>query len=122
MMCKRGDIYYVNFGDNNNSFKQSGVRPAVVVSNNKANTNSPVITVVPLTARTWKKKYLPTHVQISLKHSSGLDKPSMALAEQVETLDKVCLGEKIGEITDTLIMDAITVALQIQIGVYDEYN
>lgn len=121
-MCKRGDIYFVNFGENHNSYKQSGVRPAVIVSNNKANTNSPVITVVPLTARVWKKKYLPTHVQIPLKKSSGLDKPSMVLAEQVETLDKVCLGERIGEITDNLIMDAITVALQIQIGAYAEYN
>lgn len=121
-MCKRGDIYFVNFGENRSSYKQSGIRPAVVVSNNKANQNSPVITVVPLTARIWKKKYLPTHVQIPLKRSSGLDKPSMALAEQVETLDKECLGEKIGEITDNLIMDAVTVALQIQIGAYEEYN
>lgn len=121
-MCKRGDIYFVDFGENHNSHKQSGIRPAVVVSNNKANTNSPVITVVPLSARVWKKKYLPTHVLIPLKKSSGLDKPSMALAEQVETLDKLYLGEKIGEITDNLIMDAITVALQIQIGAYAEYN
>lgn len=121
-MCKRGDIYFVNFGENRSSYKQSGIRPAVVVSNNKANQKSPVITVVPLTARIWKKKYLPTHVQIPLKRSSGLDKPSMALAEQVETLDKECLGEKIGEIKDNLIMDAVTVELQIQIGAYEEYN
>ena len=46
----------------------------------------------------------------------------MVLAEQVETLDKKCLGEKIGEITSELIMDKITVALQIQIGVFREYN
>lgn len=46
----------------------------------------------------------------------------MALAEQVETLDKTKLGEKIGKITDSILMDAITVALQIQIGVYEEYN
>lgn len=121
-MCKRGDIYFVDFGENHNSYKQSGIRPAVIVSNNKANTSSPVITVVPFTARVWKKKYLPTHVQIPLKKSSGLNKPSMALAEQVETLDKKYLGERIGEISDNLIMDAITVALQIQIGAYDEYN
>ena len=40
--------------------KQGGVRPALVVSNNKANKHSPVVTVVPLSARVWKKKYLPT--------------------------------------------------------------
>lgn len=118
-MCKRGDIYYVDFGENHDSNKQSGIRPAVIVSNNKANINSPIVTVIPLTARVWKKKHLPTHVQI---RGGGLDKPSMALAEQVETLDKKRLGGKIGEITDELTMTAVTVALQIQIGVYDEYN
>ena len=78
-MCKRGDIYYVDFGEKDGS-KQGGVRPALVVSNNKANKHSPVVTVVPLSARVWKKKYLPTHVQIP--KGSGLNKPSMALAEQ----------------------------------------
>lgn len=62
-MCKRGDIYYVDFGEKAGS-EQGGVRPALVVSNNKANKHSPVVTVIPLSARVWKKKYLPTHVQI----------------------------------------------------------
>ena len=53
-MCKRGDIYYVDFGEKDGS-KQGGVRPALVVSNNKANKHSPVVTVVPLSARVWKK-------------------------------------------------------------------
>lgn len=121
-MCMRGDIFFVDFGDHGNSHKQSGIHPAVIVSNNRNNRNSPVVTVVPLSARVWKKKYLPTHVQIPLSKSVGLDKPSMALAEQVETLDKAKMGEKIGKITDSVLMDAITVALQIQIGVYEEYN
>lgn len=121
-MCKRGDIYSVDFGNNHDSHKQSGVRPAIVVSNNKANVNSPVITVVPLSARVWKRRHLPTHVFIPLRKESGLDKPSMALAEQVETLDKRCLGEKLGEISDEVIMEQLTVALQIQIGAYSEYN
>lgn len=118
-MCKRGDIYYVDFGEKDGS-KQGGVRPALVVSNNKANKHSPVVTVVPLSAWVWKKKYLPTHVQIP--KGSGLNKPSMALAEQVETLDKTRLGERIGEVLDDMVMEQITVALQIQIGAYAEYN
>lgn len=61
-------------------------------------------------------------MQIPLGKGVGLDKPSMVLAEQVETLDKARLGEKIGEVLDVLLMEQITVALQIQIGVYDEYN
>ena len=87
-MCKRGDIYYADFGVKNGSCEQSGIRPAVVVSNNKANANSPVITVVPLTTKIWKKPYLPTHVQIPFSVTTGLHRKSMALAEQVETIDK----------------------------------
>jgi len=121
-MCKRGVIYFVVFFYNHNSHKQSGLRPAIIVSNNKANANAPVITVVPLSARVWKRRYLPTHVFIPLKKGSGLDKPSMALAEQVETLDKRCLGDKIGEVVDEKVMEKLTVALQIQIGAYSEYN
>lgn len=121
-MCRRGEIYNVDFGCNENSFKQCGIRPALIVSNNRANKNAPVVTVVPLTTRVWKKKYLPTHVQIPLEASVGLSKPSMALAEQVETLDKIYIMEKLGEVLDELVMEQITIALQIQIGAYAEYN
>lgn len=119
---KRGDIYFVDFGNHQDSHKQSGTRPAIVVSNNKANANSPVVTVVPLSARVWKRRYLPTHVFIPIKKGIGLTRPSMALAEQVETLDKKCLKNKIGEIVDDMLMEQLTVALQIQIGAYSEYN
>lgn len=87
-MCKRGDVYYVDFGHNIESCKQSGIRPAVIVSNNRANVYSPVITVVPLTSRIHKKRSLPTHVYIPRGCGTGLPKSSMALAEQVETIDK----------------------------------
>lgn len=121
-MCRRGDIYYADFGTKKGSCEQGGIRPAIVVSNNKANANAPVITVVPLTTKIWKKPYLPTHVQIPHSAANGLHKKSMALAEQVETIDKKKLQDKIGEITDALLMDQITIALQIQIGAYAEYN
>ena len=121
-MCKRGEIYNVDFGYSTDSHKQSGIRPAVIVSNNKANTNAPVVTIVPLTARVWKKKNLPTHVLILPDADTGLKKPSMALAEQVGTLDKNRLGERVGEIRDEDVMDRLTVALQIHIGAYKEYN
>ena len=119
-MCKRGDIYYVDFGQNIDSNKQCGIRPAVIVSNNRANEHSPVITVVPLTSRTYKKRSLPTHVFIPKRCS--LEKNSLALAEQVEAIDKKNLREKRGQITDTAIMERITQAIQIQIGVDDRYN
>lgn len=119
-MCVRGDIYLVNFGRNKNTYKQNGVRPALVVSNNRANKNSPVVTVVPLTSKVWKKPFLPTHVTIP--SGVGLSKPSMALAEQVEAIDKELLVNKMGHVYDDLIMEQVTVALQIQIGAYNEYN
>ena len=86
-MCKRGDVYFADLGENIGSCKQGGFRPVLVVSNNRANEHSPVITIVPLTARVYKKRQLPTHVFIP-RWSAGLNKHSMALAEQVETIDK----------------------------------
>lgn len=121
-MCMRGDIYYIDFGAAGNTHKQRGVRPAVIVSNNKNNGSSPVITAVPLTSKIKKKRHQPTHVQIEKRYGKGLKQKSMALAEQLETVDKSSLRDKIGEITNDVVMEAITVAVMVQIGAYDEYN
>ena len=121
-MCKRGDIYFVDFGKNIDTRKQCGIRPVVVVSNNKANEHSPVITVVPLTSKIHKKRFLPTHVYIPVSAGCGLRCGSLALAEQVEAIDKDRLLDKKGYIASDIIMEKITRAIQIQIGVYEEYN
>lgn len=121
-MCKRGDVYFVDFGHNINSCKQSGIRPAIVVSNNKANEHSPVVTVVPLTSRTSKKRALPTHVLITPDAGLGIYRTSIALAEQVETIDKDKLRDYKGCISNIGVMLQITKALQIQIGAFEEYN
>lgn len=117
---KRGDIYCVDFGAADRTHKQKGIRPAVIISNNKNNDSSPVVTVVPLTSR--RKRPLPTHVPIRRDYNNGLTKTSVALAEQIETMDKTRLKRRIGEITDDVILEAITVAVMVQVGVYDEYN
>jgi mRNA interferase MazF len=85
-------------------------------------TGKKAATVVPLTGNIHKRPEMPTHVQIPLSGCVGLKRPSMALAEQVDTVDKVKIKDKIGEIHDNLLMEQITVALQIQIGVFEEYN
>ncbi|SHJ09892.1 type II toxin-antitoxin system PemK/MazF family toxin [Propionispora hippei] len=121
-MCKRGDIYFVDFGKNIDTRKQCGIRPVVVVSNNKANAYSPVITVVPLTSKIHKKRFLPTHVYIPVSAGCGMRRGSLALAEQVEAIDKDRLLEKKGYIASDVIMGKITKAIQIQIGAYEEYN
>jgi mRNA interferase MazF len=87
MKVERGDIIIYDFGNHMGSSVQEGIRPAVVVSNDKANRNSPVITVVPLSCRIHKKRYLPTHVFIPCESAEGLQRHSMALAEQVTSID-----------------------------------
>lgn len=114
-MCMRGDVYYVDFGRNVGS-KQGGIRPALIVSNDKANVHSPVITVIPLTARIEKKRFLPTHVLIPRNSGSGLNKNSLAMAEQVESIDKSFLLSYKGHISDQALMRQVTKALKIQIG------
>ena len=121
-MCRRGDVYFVDFGKDTDTRKQSGIRPAVVVSNNMANLYSPVITVVPLTSKIHKKRFLPTHVFIPATAGCGLNCGSVALAEQVEAIDKERLIEKKGSIISAEIMGEITRAIQIQVGVFEEYN
>ena len=117
-MCKRGDIYLADCGrGDNDSSLQRGVRPVLVVSNDKANTYSPVVTVVPLTSRTRKKRSLPTHVLIPRAKGYGLTRPSVALAEQVTAIDKDRLTKLWGHVTDQGLMARVTAALLIQIGV-----
>lgn len=109
-----GDIYYVDFGYYVGS-RQGSIRPALIVSNGKANAHSPVITVVPLTAKIWKKRFLPTHVLIPKSSSSGLNKSGFAMAEQAESLDKSFLLDYKRHICDRALMQQITQTLKIQI-------
>ena len=76
MTIRRGDILWADLGMFPTTSVQGGVRPVIVVSNNKANTYSSVITVVPLTSRIYKKRYLPTHVFISKYDMTGIRKGS----------------------------------------------
>jgi len=78
--------------------------------------------VVPLTSKVHKKRFLPTHVYIPASAGFGLSCGSLALAEQVEAIDKDRLLEKKGSIMNSEIMGKITKAIQIQIGVFEEYN
>lgn len=93
MTIRRGDILWAELGMFPTTSVQGGVRPVIVVSNNKANTYSSVITVVPLTSRIYKKRYLPTHVFISKYDMTGIRKGSLALAEQVMSISTKCIIE-----------------------------
>lgn len=82
---RRGDIYYVQFGNTSTGSEQHGDRPAVIIQNDVGNTYAPTLIVVPLTSNTEKKVTQPTHC---LLENEGLSMSSMALAEQIFTIDK----------------------------------
>lgn len=114
MIIKRGQIWIANLNilKNKNSIQQ-GIRPIVIVSNEKCNIHSSVITVVPLTTKN-KNSYLPTHVTIP--KYLGLKSKSVALTEQIMSLDVQQLIKPVGQCSDD-IMDKIENALLIQIDI-----
>ncbi len=85
MKIKRGGIIIADLGQHETSI-QPGIRPCVVMSNDMANRHSPVITVVPLTSKIHKKEYLPTHVFLNGYKSTGLERRSLALCEQITSV------------------------------------
>ena len=119
MKIRRGDILWADLGMFPTTSVQGGVRPVIVVSNNKANTYSSVITVVPLTSRIYKKRYLPTHVFISKYDMTGIRKGSLALAEQVMSISTKCIIEKCGRVNKWS-LDRVLKAVRIQMGMEEK--
>ncbi len=121
MKIRRGDILYADLGIQYQGSMQGGMRPVVVVSNNRANKHSTVITVVPLSSKIYKKQNLPTHVFVSAYRSEGLEQHSIALCEQVTALNYDRIVENMGKV-DEETLARITEAVQVQVGVFDKYN
>lgn len=121
MKIRRGDIVYADLGIQYQGSMQGGMRPVVVISNNRANRYSTVLTVVPLSTRIYKKQNLPTHVFISAYKAEGLEQHSIALCEQVTALNYEQIIEYMGKV-DEVTLEKLTEAVQVQIGVYDIYN
>ena len=94
---------------------QTGLRPCVIVSNNKANRFSPNIIAIPLTRRT--KKPMPTHHKILPSITNGLKVESTALAEQILTVSKDCIKKVIG-ILDEQHLEKINEILKQSIGLF----
>ena len=97
MEVYRGDIFYGRIPKEDGSV-QGGTRPVVVLQNDIGNKYSPTVIVAAITSQINKAK-LPTHVEIS-SEEYGLNRDSVVLLEQVRTLDKKRLKEKIGHMTD----------------------
>ena len=111
---RRGDLYLANLGVPVGS-KQGGVRPVVVLQNDVGNYYAPTITIAPLTSKIEKKRKQPTH--FFLRKAKGLAKPSMVLAEQIDTCDKVCVIRYLGRVSKGQ-MRGIDEAVRIQLGYY----
>ncbi|NMB35952.1 MAG: type II toxin-antitoxin system PemK/MazF family toxin [Firmicutes bacterium] len=115
MEVKRGFIFYADLSPVVGS-EQGGFRPVLIVQNNVGNKYSPTVIVAAITSHIEKAK-LPTHVELSAeKH--GLEKDSVILLEQIRTIDKLRLQQKITEM-DEKIMSAVDEALRISLGLID---
>ncbi len=109
MNIKRGDIYYADLSPVVGS-EQGGVRPVLIVQNDVGNRFSPTVIAAAITSRQAKAN-LPTHIAIGA-NDSGLSKDSVVLLEQVRTIDKQRLKERMGCI-DEGSMDKINEAISI---------
>ena len=115
MIVKRGDVFYADLSPVVGS-EQGGVRPVLVIQNDIGNRFSPTVIIAAITAQIQKAK-LPTHVEIDAK-SHGMEKDSVILLEQIRTIDKQRLTDKITHLEEET-MRKVDEALQISVGLID---
>ena len=114
-VVKRGDIYYADLSPVVGS-EQGGLRPVLIIQNDIGNRYSPTVIAAAITSR-MSKTHLPTHIDI-YADKVGLAKDSVILLEQVRTLDKRRLKEKMGHL-DPAMMDQVNTAIAISFGLGD---
>lgn len=112
---KRGDIFYADLSPVVGS-EQGGVRPVLIVQNDVGNRYSPTVIAAAITSQRFKTK-LPTHISVNAD-SCGLSKDSVVLLEQIRTLDKQRLRERMGNLQDSD-MNRIDNALSVSMGLND---
>ena len=112
MIVKRGDIYYADLSPVIGS-EQGGIRPVLIIQNDVGNKYSPTVIAAAITSRINKAK-MPTHIELSAAEY-GLNKDSVVLLEQIRTIDKKRLREKIGRLDGELMGD-VNEALAISFG------
>ncbi len=115
LIVKRGDVYFADLSPVVGS-EQGGIRPVLIIQNDIGNRFSPTVIVAAITAQIQKAK-LPTHIEIDAK-KYGFERDSVILLEQVRTIDKQRLTDKITHLDDDM-MDQVDEALQISIGLID---
>ncbi|GIN57018.1 type II toxin-antitoxin system PemK/MazF family toxin [Lederbergia ruris] len=115
MSVKRGDVYFADLSPVVGS-EQGGVRPVLVLQNDIGNRFSPTVIIAAITAQIQKAK-LPTHVEIDAE-KYGFERNSVLLLEQIRTVDKQRLTDKITHLDEEM-MEKVDEALQISLGLID---
>ncbi|MBR3134224.1 MAG: type II toxin-antitoxin system PemK/MazF family toxin [Clostridia bacterium] len=113
MNIKRGDMFYADLSPVVGS-EQGGIRPVLIVQNDMGNKYSPTVITAAITSQLGKTR-LPTHIAIGSKNF-GLKTDSVILTEQIRTIDKSRLREKIGHIEDKVTIKKINNALGVSFG------
>ena len=112
LVVKRGDIYYADLSPVVGS-EQGGVRPVLIIQNDVGNKYSPTVIATAITSQINKAK-MPTHIEIDAG-GFGLSKDSVVLAEQIRTLDKTRLKNKIGTLSEKT-LKKVDRALLVSVG------
>ena len=115
MNVRRGDVFYADLSPVVGS-EQGGIRPVLVIQNDIGNKYSPTVIIAAITSQINKAK-LPTHVEIKASEY-GLSKDSVVLLEQIRTIDKKRLREKVGRFNDEM-MNKVDECLKISLGLVD---
>ncbi len=113
---KRGEIYYADLSPVVGS-EQGGIRPVLIVQNDVGNKHSPTVIAAAITSQREKTK-LPTHIELNAD-KCGLKKDSIVLLEQIRTIDKKRLKERMGELDPTA-MTRVNSALSISFGLHND--
>ncbi len=113
MIVKRGDIYYADLSPVIGS-EQGGIRPVLIIQNDVGNKYSPTVIAAAITSQINKAK-MPTHIELSAS-DYGLYKDSVILLEQIRTIDKKRLREKVAHL-DKKLMKTVDEALSISFGI-----
>ena len=112
MLVKRGEIYYADLSPVVGS-EQGGIRPVLIVQNDIGNRHSPTVIAAAITSRQDKNR-LPTHISVRADRC-GLAKDSIILTEQIRTLDKRRLRERMGKVDGT-VMQRVDAAIAVSFG------
>ena len=116
MEVHRGEVFYADLSPVVGS-EQGGVRPVLIVQNEIGNRHSPTVIAAAITSRLDKTR-LPTHINIRAA-DTGLAKDSVVLLEQIRTLDKRRLREKMGRV-DRELMDKVDAAIAVSFGLHSD--